>query len=179
MEKYIALLRGINVSGKNKIAMPELRKVFEEFGFTDVTSYINSGNVLFTTANQYKTDLIRKIETLITEKFMLEIPVTVVSTKELTATLAHAPAWWDIDKEAVNYAIFLIPPMDIATVFAAVGEIKPEYEQIDYHENVIFWTAPLKTFQKARWSKIASSAANNHVTIRNANTVNKLLKMAE
>ncbi len=47
MKKYIAFLRGINISGKNKISMEELKKTFEEFGFKDVKTYLNSGNVIF------------------------------------------------------------------------------------------------------------------------------------
>lgn len=47
MGNYIALLRGINVGGKNKIAMPELKKMFEEMGYQNVVTYINSGNIVF------------------------------------------------------------------------------------------------------------------------------------
>lgn len=47
MGNYIALLRGINVGGKNKIAMPELKKMFEEIGYQNVVTYINSGNIVF------------------------------------------------------------------------------------------------------------------------------------
>lgn len=178
METYIALLRGINVGGKNKISMPLLKQSFEEIGFLNVTTYINSGNIIFSSENQDKTALIAACEAVIIEKFMLTIPVTIVSASELSDTLANAPEWWDIDKESIHYAIFVISPIKVEEVYAAVGEIKPEYEQIAHHGEVIFWSAPLKTFQKARWSKIASSSVNNHVTIRNANTVNKLLSLS-
>lgn len=73
----------------------------------------------------------------------------------------------------------MISPISVEEVFAEVGEIKPEYEKIDHHGEVIFWSAPLKTFSKTRWSKIASSSVNNNVTIRNANTVNKLLLLTK
>lgn len=179
MEKYIALLRGINVSGKNKISMPELKIAFEEVGFLDVITYINSGNVVFSSDIRNENELIRKSEAVITEKFRLNIPVTVMSAKELSETLKHAPKWWDVDKEAVNYAIFVIAPVSVEEVYAGVGEAKPEYEQVGHHGNVIFWAAPRETFSKARWSKIASSSVNNHVTIRNANTVNKLLQLTK
>ena len=180
MEKYIALLRGINVSGKNKISMPILKKAFEEIGFIDVITYINSGNVIFSSTIQDTSELVRKSEAIIADTFMLDIPVTVVSVKELMNTLKHAPEWWgDTDKSTIHYAIFLISPISVEEVFTAVGEVKPEYEKISHHGNVIFWSAPLKTFSKARWSKIASSSVNNNVTIRNANTVNKLLQLAK
>lgn len=177
METYIALLRGINVGGKNKISMPELRTAFEEIGFLDVVTYINSGNVVFSSDSKDRVELIKQCEAIIVEKFMLNIPVAIVSAADLSTTLLHAPDWWNIDRDAIHYAIFVISPMSVAEVFAAVGEVKPEYEQIAYHENVIFWSAPRETFNKSRWSKIASSSVNNNVTIRNANTVNKLLML--
>lgn len=179
MEKYIALLRGVNVGGKNKISMPVLKSVFEEIGFLDVVTYINSGNVVFSSNSQDKTELTKKCEAIITEKFMLTIPVAIVSATELSDAVLHAPEWWNIDKESIHYAIFVLSSTSVEEVFDVVGEIRPEYEQIDHHDNVIFWTAPRETFAKTRWSKIASSSVNSHVTIRNANTVNKLLLLAE
>ena len=179
MKKYIAFLRGINIGGKNKISMPLLKVAFEEIGFLDVITYINSGNIIFSSNIQDKNELIKKCESIIVDKFMLNIPVTIVSAKELSDTLKNTPEWWDIDKESIHYAIFVIPPLSVEEVFKAVGEAKPEYEKLDHHGTVIFWSAPSKTFSKARWSKIASSSVNNNVTIRNANTVNKLLLLTK
>lgn len=177
MEKYIALLRGINVGGKNKISMSALKTVFEEVGFIGVKTYINSGNIVFSSAIQDISELAGISESAITDNFGLNIPVVIRSVKDLADILAQAPPWWDRDKGAVNYAIFVIPPFAVEEVFAVIGEAKPGYEQVDHYGNVIFWSAPRETFAKTRWSKIAGSSANNHVTIRNANTVNKLLQL--
>lgn len=177
MKKYIALLRGINIGGRNKIAMPLLRAAFEKKGFSNVATYINSGNVLFSSNIQDKNELIKICEALIVEEFDLAIPVAVISVEEAAEQLSHAPEWWNQEKETIHYVIFLIPPMTVEEVFASVGEIKPEYEQIAYYGDMIFWSAPRTTFNKTRWSKIATSSVNNYVTIRNANTVNKLLLM--
>lgn len=95
MEKYIALLRGINISGKNKISMPALKLAFEEIGFLDVITYINSGNVIFSSNIQDNNELIRKIKSIIVNKFKLDIPVTVLSAKELSDILKNAPKWWN------------------------------------------------------------------------------------
>lgn len=179
MRKYLALLRGINISGRNKIAMPVLREAFERKGFTAVKTYINSGNVLFSSDIQDQQKLIEICEALVMENFDLNIPVVVIALDELAEAITHAPDWWDQAAETIHYAIFMIPPMTVTEVFAAVGEIKPEYEKIAHHDNVIFWSAPRKTFNKARWSKIASSTVNHHVTIRNANTVKKLIAMSK
>lgn len=177
LEKYIAFLRGINVGGKNKISMPALKSSFEKIGLLDVITYINSGNVIFSSDIKNKSELIKECESVITNNFKLNIPVTIITAKELSNLLKKSPDWWNIDKDSINYAIFLIPPITVEEIFTAIGEAKPEYEKVDYFENVIFWSAPAKTFSKTKWAKIASSSVNKNVTIRNANTVNKLLLM--
>ena len=178
MIKYTALLRGINVGGKNRISMKELKTVFEEIGFLNVSTYINSGNVIFSTENKDKNEITKKIESVIIDKFSLSIPVIILSTNELSDILENAPDWWWYNnKEIVNYAIFVISPISVKEVFEKVGEIKPEYEKITYYNNVIFWSTPLNVFQKTRWSKIASSPVNNNVTIRNSNTTKKILEI--
>jgi Uncharacterized protein conserved in bacteria len=179
LEKYIALLRGINVGGKNKVPMAELKKAFEAIGFSDVKTYINSGNVIFSSSIQNKSELVEKSERAIADKFGLNIPVVIVSVAELADVISHAPKWWNKNKEDVNYVVFPISPITVEEVFTAVGEIKPEYEKVSHYGGVIFWAAPLKVFTKTSWAKITNSAVNNSVTIRNANTVNKLLSLAE
>lgn len=180
MERYIAFLRGINISGKNKISMPLLKVAFEDIGFLDVRTYINSGNVLFSSDICDKKELINRCESIIEERFMLGIPVAIISKKELVKALDHAPEWWDIksDEEVIHQAIFLIPPVSVKEVFKSVGDAKQEYEQVDYYENIIFWSAPRATLSKTRWYKIASSSVNNKVTIRNASTVKKILLLS-
>ncbi|MEG0750167.1 MAG: DUF1697 domain-containing protein [Carnobacterium sp.] len=175
MKKQIALLRGINVGGKNKIAMADLKEAFETWGFSEVKTYINSGNVLFSSDIEEKTALVQSCQALLKDQFGLTIPVMVLSVDELTKTVEHAPIWWNQATERIYYAIFVIPPMTVAEVYQAVGEIDPVYEQMADYGDVIFWSAAQQTFSKSRWAKIASSAVNKQVTIRNGKTVNKLL----
>lgn len=177
MKKYIALLRGINISGKNKVSMPLLKSSFEDVGFLQVSTYINSGNVLFSSDINDRNKIINRCKAIIEDRFMLSVPVVIISRKELSDVLDNAPEWWDIssDKEVIHQAIFLIPPVTIEEVYKAVGEAKPEYEKVGYYKNVIFWSAPRETLSKTKWYKIASSSVNNKVTIRNASTTKKLL----
>lgn len=179
MEKYIALLRGINIGGKNKVAMPLLKAAFEDMGFLDVSTYINSGNVLFASDNDID-EISTRCKTMMKEKFMIDVPILIISLKELSDALDNAPKWWDLSskEEVIHQIIFLIPPVSIMEVYKAVGEAKPEYEKVSYYENVIFWSAPRATLSKTRWYKIASSSVNNNVTIRNASTAKKLRLLA-
>ncbi|NTV79383.1 MAG: DUF1697 domain-containing protein [Clostridiales bacterium] len=133
MKKYIGFLRGINVGGNNKISMPVLKECFEENGFQNVITYLNSGNIIFSTQ--------------------------------------------EVDEKAKHNAIFILPTVTVKEVFDKVGEAKPEYEKVDYYGNVVFWSAPIQTFSKTRWSKVVGSSVYQYVTIRNANTIKKITQL--
>ncbi len=179
MRKYIALLRGINVGGKNKISMPLLKIAFEDIGLLEVRTYINSGNVIFKSNSKNVIDIKVQCESIIMQNFDLDISVTVVSSDELEDMLMHAPEWWDANKEDKNNAIFVIPPATADEVILDVGNAKPEFEKVHKYKNLIFWTAPKNTFSKTRWAKIAGTSSYKKITIRNSNTVKKLLAISK
>lgn len=77
--KYIALLRGINISGKNKISMSELKKVLEENRYKNVITYLNSGNVIFESNTDNKENMMQDIYKIVKNKFNLEIPIFIIS----------------------------------------------------------------------------------------------------
>ena len=178
MKRYIALLRGINVGGKNLIAMPQLKALWEKAGFEDVRTYINSGNVIFSAVETDALALQQKCRQAIAEEFRLDIAVAVISAEDWLEALAHAPAWWGDGGESKHNAIVVIPPAPTASVLADIGAAKPEYEQVACYGQVIFWSAWLKTFSHCRWAKVASSAVYNKITIRNANTAKRLGQLA-
>ena len=94
MKRYIALLRGINISGKNRIPMAELKKGFEDLSFQNVKTYLNSGNVIFSNGDEDNQALKSIIEQMIKERFGLQIPVYVITKEKLEDKLDHAPEWW-------------------------------------------------------------------------------------
>ena len=157
MQNYIALLRGINVGGKNKIAMSELKAAFEENDYSNVSTYINSGNIIFSSHSDNEAKIKKKCEHIIADKFKLNIPVAIISVQDLSDALKNAPAWWDADNQSKHNAIFVISPAAVEEVMEQVGVSKPEYEQVGHYGQVIFWSAPLKTFSRTRWSKIVGT----------------------
>lgn len=177
MPRYIAFLRGVNVGGNNKVSMAALKALMEGHGYGRVVTYINSGNILFSSDGTDTHALQLQLEALIQARFSLKIPVTVVPGEALLEAMAHAPAWWNADKESKHNAIFVIPPTAVETVFETVGPAKPEYEQVAAYGRVIFWSAPVATFSRTRWLGIVGSRVCDSVTIRNANTVTKLAQL--
>ena len=84
MPTYVALLRGINVGGKNLIRMPALKAAFEDDGFEDVATYIQSGNVVFAAPATRATELTHRIETMLAEAFDY-VPTVVVRSQQAVA----------------------------------------------------------------------------------------------
>jgi len=177
MKRYIALLRGINISGKNKIAMSELKASFVELDYTAVSTHLNSGNVIFSSDVDDMAVLSSTIKAMIKNKLELDIPVFIILQKELEDILNNAPDWWgDNNKEIYDNLIFMVPPLSYDEFYNEVGNPKEEYEKAYNYKNAIFWSFSRKDYQKTNWwSKTASSNASDKITIRTANTVRKIV----
>ncbi|AHF08984.1 MULTISPECIES: DUF1697 domain-containing protein [Dehalobacter] len=177
--KYIALLRGINVGGKNKVSMHDLKNCFENAGFLNTRTYINSGNVIFDSEEQSIIDLSSYCNDILKKKFDFPIGIALIDVNTLKEALENVPDWWGYDQNSKHNAIFVIQPATAEEIIADAGKMKPEYEQLYAYKEIIFWSAPLKTFSRTRWSKIVGTKAYQSITIRNANTTKKLLEMAQ
>jgi uncharacterized protein (DUF1697 family) len=114
MATHVALLRGINVGGKNKVPMAELREVVTSLGHTEVTTYIQSGNVLFTSSEGDPAKLAAALEAAITQAFGVQSPVVVLSRDELARVLDTNPHPHEPNPKLVH-VVFLNaePPPDL------------------------------------------------------------------
>lgn len=179
--RYIILLRGINISGKNKIAMPMLKTILEEYGFKNVTTCLNSGNVILECEISSKEKLAQKIFDIIKEKFQLEIPVFVTTELELKDVLDNSPDWWDTnDKNIYNNLIFIISPTNYDEIYNTIGEPSKNIDVIAEYKNHVFWSFDLKNYKKSNWwIKTASSNIKDKITIRTASTIKKVLAMCK
>ena len=175
MKNYAAFLRGINISGKNKIEMAKLKAEFEAAGFMEVSTYLNSGNVIFSCE---EIEPKKVIENLIFQKFGLEIPVYVIELETLKGILENAPAWWNSgNKEKYDNLIFILTDDSPEEICNLVGEPSNELEQIQIYKNVIFWTFDSAKYQKCNWwKKTAAAGIGEKLTIRTAGTIGKLCK---
>lgn len=179
LKRYIALLRGINISGKNKIAMAELKSGFMKLGCDDVLTHLNSGNVVFSMDKNDETVLTNKIKHMIQEQFSLDIPVFVILQEKLQDILCNAPDWWGTDnKEIYDNLIFVMPNLTAETIAEKIGEPTKELEQVYIYNNVIFWSFDRAKYAKSNWwKKTASIGIGEAITIRTANTLRKISKI--
>ena len=175
MKRYMALLRGINISGKNKVVMAELKKEFESLKFEDVKTYLNSGNVIFSSRENIEK-ITKQIEEMLKKNYDFKIPVFVLEQEKLKDILEHAPIWWGSDDKMIyDNLIFMIPPVTFKEVFEEIGEAKEGLEKIQNYKDVIFWSFNRKDYQKTNWwPKTANTNVSKKLTIRTANTVRTL-----
>ena len=179
MKRCIAFLRGINISGKNKIPMSELKAGFEELGFTEVRTYLNSGNIIFSSDKDDNENFSGQLKAMIKDRFDLDIPVFVIVKEELEDILRNAPDWWNTGKKEIyDNLIFIMPPTTFTEVFREIGEPKEEFEKITNYKKAVFWSFSRKDYQKTTWwPRTASASISNRLTIRTANTVKKIVGM--
>ena len=179
MKRYIALMRGINISGKNKVPMAELRKCFESLGVMEVKTCLNSGNVIFSSTDGNVTALTDRAEYMMQREFGLDISVFIISQEELADILRHAPEWWGTENQEIyDNLIFILPPATFLDVYHEIGAPKDGLEQIKEYQSVVFWSFSRKNYQKTNWwPKTARADIGSKLTIRTANTVWKIVNM--
>ena len=115
MYTYIALLRGINVAGQKKIKMADLKALFEELGFTGVITYIQSGNIVFTSKKANTNVLSHSITKGIQEQFGFEVPVLVLTRDTLVDIynnnpFSHRISTGEIDDKKMYFTLLSSPP---------------------------------------------------------------------
>ncbi|MER2040856.1 DUF1697 domain-containing protein [Desemzia incerta] len=174
--KYIALLRGINVGGKNRVPMKELQKCFLDAGYTGIQTYINSGNVLFEAEKESDEKTLQEdCQTIIQASFGFPVAVAVISVQNLSQALRQVPEWWGKDPQEKHNALFTIFPATAKEVIAEIGELHSEAEKVYCSEGTIFWSTSIQYYNKTKFSKIVGTKPYQKVTIRNANTTKKLV----
>jgi uncharacterized protein (DUF1697 family) len=176
--KFVALLRGINVGGKNKVSMAELKACFEELGCGNVRTYIASGNVIFE-SNKSSAELTEKIEETLPRKFKLDsepIRILVLSHDQLQKVINQAPK--DFGTEPGKYhsdAIFLIGIHSDEAI-----KIFNPREGVDkvWQGDLAIYSQRLSALRtKSRLSKIMSSPLYKQMTIRSWETAARLLEL--
>jgi uncharacterized protein (DUF1697 family) len=175
---YVALLRGINVGGKNLIKMSELKGCFEAGGFKDVVTYIQSGNVLFRSAGG-SVALARRIEEMLTSTFGYQASVVLRSRAQLRAVVERAPEGFGVDPEAFRYdVIFLKEPLTARAALKSVPT-RQGVDEVHAGRGVLYSSRLISRAAQSHLSKVVSLPIYQSMTIRNWNTTTTLLRMMD
>ena len=177
--EYVALLRGINVGGKNKVVMSELREQIAAEGFTNVRTYINSGNVLFEAGpNTPREDVAQAVEDLLARRYDFSIRLALLTAQDYLAELHSLPDWWH-GEVARRDALFYTRGLDRSHVRERIEAMELGDEAVYFGEHAVFWGKfDEKSFMKTAYHKrLLREDFYRQVTIRSGSTVEKIAAM--
>ena len=173
---FVALLRGVNVGGNNMISMRSLKESFEATGFTNVATYINSGNIIFTTKENDARKLEQKIEQVLSHDYQLDSKVVVRSLAEMEKLVKSLPPGFNGDSKWRYNVIFLRHSIDSEKILADLP-IKSDIEEIFYRPGTVLWSAQASEASRSNMVKLSSRKIYQDMTIRNLNTTKKLYEL--
>lgn len=173
---YVALLRGINVGGNNKIEMARLKATFERAGMSRVSTYINSGNVIFSSRATDTARLERRLERAIRDDFGLTIPVLLRSAKNIIAAADALPDEWANDRDTKCDVLFLGRELDSPGILDRLT-VKPGIDKALYVPGAVLWRVAKPDATRSGLMRIAGTEMYRQMTIRNCNTLRKLASM--
>jgi uncharacterized protein (DUF1697 family) len=173
LKVFVALLRGVNVGGNNMISMSSLKKSFEALGFPHVTTYINSGNIIFTTKEKDARKLEKRIEQMLSKEYELGSRVVVRSLPEMEQLVKDLPRSWSADSRWRYNVIFLRHSIDSEAILADLPA-NSDIEEIVYRPGALLWSAQATEMNRTNLAKLSSRKVFQDMTVRNLNTTKKL-----
>lgn len=173
---YLALLRGINVGGNNIIKMADLKKVFEDHGYTDVVTYIQSGNVIFSSSEANEQTLAQDIETMLAEAFHYHGKIVLVSHTQLQTVLDRIPQSWH-SEDLRCYLAFVRAPFTPGEIAKEI-KLNSETDMLETGSGVLYMSTKADGLTSSGFSKGISAKISQEITIRNLATIQKLLELA-
>lgn len=178
MPTYISILRGINVSGKKKILMADLRALYENIGFTDVKSYIQSGNLAFGTNKEESNQALEeKIAGAIAENYPFEVPILVRRKEEIEATLANNPFAKEADIDIKKLHVTFLAQMPAQDRLDLLAEVNYPPDRFEINGQDIFIHCPNRYGETKLSNTFFERKLKVSATTRNWKTVNKLWEM--
>jgi len=179
MNRRIAILRGINVGGKRKILMADLKSMFEKMKFLNISTYIQSGNVIFDLEKKFDNrDLGQKIEKEIEKEFGFEVPVIVRTPKEISTAINQNPFYKDETDIANLHLTFLnTEPIEENQKKTETYNYKPDKFKIEGKDVFIYCEG--KYYKSKLTNNFFEKKLKVDATTRNWKTVLKLQELSK
>ncbi len=177
--KYLTLLRGINVGGKNIIKMTDLSTCFEKMGFAGVLTFIQSGNVIFESDEEDKATLTIKIEQVLSERFSYISRIVLIPYRQLKRIVDEAPGEFGMDPDKYRYDVmFLKEPLNPDDLMKKIS-LREGVDKAFAGYNVLYFSRLISRASQSRLAKIISLPEYQNITVRNWNTTTRLLNLME
>ena len=177
--RYILLLRGVNVGGKNKVPMSELKELLLNAGFEDIYTYINSGNLFFS-SDENREICISKIINVLESNYDFSIPFALVTKEEYLKERAELPDWWE-EKLARRDVLFFSCNLDKSEVLDFIDKSEFYNEIVYVGRHAVFWGKYDEAeFLKSTYhKKLMKQDFYKKITIRNGKTFEKIAEILE
>ena len=170
---YVALLRGVNVGGKSIVSMAAIKEALVALGLSDVRTYINSGNVIFSTRASDVQRLTARIEKALEQHTGMAIKVLVMDHKTLKTMVDAIPRNWVDDKTMRTYVLLLWKELDDRGILDRLPN-KPGVDELRYTPGAVVWRVDRENVGRSHMNRIAGTPLYKKITIRSANTMRKL-----
>ncbi|TMC71657.1 MAG: DUF1697 domain-containing protein [Chloroflexi bacterium] len=170
---YIAFLRGVNVGGKGIVSMAAIKEALVALGLSDVRTYINSGNVIFSTRASDAQQLTARIEKALEQHTGMAIKVLVMDHKTLKKMVGAIPRNWVDDKTMRTYVLLLWKELDDRRILDRLP-IKPGVDELRYTPGAVVWRVDRENVGRSQMNRIVGTPLYKKISIRSANTMRKL-----
>ncbi|MET4582190.1 uncharacterized protein (DUF1697 family) [Conyzicola nivalis] len=178
MPAYVALLRGLNVGGRNPVGMADLAACFEDAGYLDVRTYIQSGNVLFTTDATGGPALETEVERMLEDRLEKPILAVVRSRDELAEIVAAAPP--DHGSQALRSdVLFLKHPLTPDEVLAQMPDLREGVDEVAAGPGVVYFSRVAARATETRFTRFMGMPVFRRITMRNWRTTTRLLELLD
>lgn len=182
---YLALLRGINVGGNNKVEMKKLKLTFEKLGFLKVKTYINSGNIIFSedlalskNKKRIKKEIINLLQKAIKEDFGFFVRVLLFDKDEVTEIAKTLPSEWLNDEIMKTDVMFLSEEVNDKSIIKQL-QVREEIDELKYVDGAILWNVLRKNIGRSGLLKLVGTKLYKEMTIRNCNSLRKLFALMQ
>ena len=158
------------------ISMSSLKTSFARMGFTDVITYINSGNIIFWAKDSDARKLEQKIERMLEREYQLGCKVVVRSFAEMAALVKSLPKKWNGDERWKYNVIFLRHSIDSQDIIAGLNA-QPDIEEVVYRPGTLLWSVKVSDASRTAMQKLPSKKIFQDMTVRNLNTTKKIYEL--
>ena len=179
MKTYISILRGINVSGHKLIKMDAIRKSYDQLGFQNITTYVQSGNIVFTSKKTKSDELAQKISEQIEEDYGFEVPVIVMTIDTLRQIIDDNPFLKDTGTERTFLHVTFLSSEPHNYDLRAIEEKKQKAEEIVVANKAVYLYCPNGYGKSKLNNRFLENKLRVGATTRNWKTTNKLLEIAQ
>ncbi len=164
--KYIALLRGINAGQNRRVEMKKLKALFELLEYTGVSTYLNSGNVIFELVRQ---PVQNEVESLLKKEFGFNILTLIKTAPEMQNIASAIPREWENDSKQRSDVAYLFAEIDSEKIIEELPFNK-SYIDVRYTKGAVFWNVAREYSNKSHLNKLIGHKYYQSMTMRNVNT---------